>query len=197
MSGSPFDGSDLFSKQTFAGLTLAGPEPRNARFEECRFVDCKISGSAFRVGSFLQCAFENCDLSNWNIEGLRFVEVLFKGSKLVGFDWSRVKPDPLTAVNFEDCALDYSDFARFRLKDARLTRCSVREVNFERVDLTSSDCRDSDFSGSTFSNTNLTKADFRGARGYAIDARGNRIKGAKFSLPDALNLLQALEVVVE
>lgn len=197
MTDDPFAERDVFSEETFSGLTLAGPEPRSRRFEECRFVECKISGSAFRVGSFLHCVFENCDLSNWQVEGLRFINVRFKGSKLVGFDWTRVKPDPLTSVNFEDCALDYSDFSRFRLKDGLLKGCSVREVNFERTDLTGADCRDSDFTGSAFSNTNLTKADFRGARGYGIDARTNRLKGAKFSLPDALGLLEALEVVVE
>ena len=193
----PFGARDVFSEETFSGLTLAGPEPRNRRFEDCRFVDCRISGSAFRVGSFLHCSFESSDLSNWDVEGLRFVDVRFKSSKLIGFIWTSVKPDPLTSVGFVECALDYSDFSRFRLKDGMLKGCSVREVNFERADLQGVDCRDSDFSGSTFSNTNLTKADFRGARGYGIDARTNRLKGAKFSLPDALGLLEALEVKVE
>ena len=197
MNDDPFAGRDLFNQETFVGLNLAGPEPRGRRFEDCRFVDCRFSGTAFRVGSFLQCSFENCDLSNWQVEGLRFVEVSFKASKLVGFHWDSVKPDPLTSVSFEDCALDYSDFSRFRLKDSRLKGCSVREVNFERADMTGVDGRDSDFSGSIFSNTNLTKADFRGARGYAIDARTNRLKGARFSLPDALGLLEVLEIKVE
>jgi uncharacterized protein YjbI with pentapeptide repeats len=197
MSDDPFAGRDLFSQEIFSGLTLGGPEPRNCRFEECRFVDCRITGNAFRVGSFLHCSFEGCDLSNWLVEGLRFVEVRFKASKLVGFQWATVKPDPLTMVRFEDCALDYSDFSRFRLKDGFLKGCSVREANFERTDLSGADCRDSDFSGSTFSDTNLQKADLRGARGYGIDARRNRLKGARFSLPDALGLLEALEVKVE
>jgi uncharacterized protein YjbI with pentapeptide repeats len=103
----------------------------------------------------------------------------------------------LTTVHFEDCALDYSDFSRFRLKNSVLKACSIREANFERADLSGADCRDSDFTGSTFSDTNLEKADFRGARGYGIDARRNRLKGAKFSLPDALGLLVALEIKVE
>ena len=193
----PFAGRDLFSAETFRGLTIDGPEPRGRRFEDCRFVECRITAGAFRLGSFLHCSFEGCDLSNWQVEGIRFVEVRFKASKLVGVQWSGVKPDALTSVRFEDCTLDYSDFSRFRLKDGLLKGCSVREVNFERADLSGADCGDSDFTGSTFNETNLQKADFRGARGYAIDARTNRLKGAGFSLPDALGLLEILEVKVE
>ncbi len=197
MTTDPFGDIEVFSEQTFSGLTLAGQEPRGRRFEDCRFVDCRISASAFRVSSFLHCSFEGCDLSNWLIEGLRFVDVGFKASKLVGLDWTRVRPDPLTSVNFDDCVLDYSDFTRFRLKAARLKACSAREVNFERTDLAGADCRDSDFSGSTFRETNLTKADLRGAHGYGIDARTNRVKGMKVSLPDGLNLLASMEIVIE
>ncbi len=197
MTEDPFGGREVCSQEAFSGLILAGPEPRNRRFEECRFVDCRISASALRAGSFLRCSFEGCDLSGWNIEGLRFVDVAFKGSKLVGFQWSSVKPDPLTSVRFEDCMLDYADFSRFQLKNGLLKACSLHEANFERSELQGADCRDSDFTGSTFISTNLEKADFRGARGYAIDARSNRIKGARFSLPDALGLLEALEVKVE
>lgn len=197
MTTDPFAGRDLFSEETFSGLSLSGPEPRSRHFEDCRFVECRITERAFRVGSFLHCVFENCDLSNWQIEGLRFVDVRFKSSKLVGLDWTSVKSDPLTSVGFEDCALDYADFSRFRLKDGLLKSCSVRDVNFSRTDLSGADCRDSDFTGSTFDETNLQKADLRGARGYGIDARRNRVKGARFSLPDALGLLEALEVKVE
>ena len=45
--------------------------------------------------------------------------------------------------------------------------------------------------------TTLTGADFRGARGYVIDPRRNRVARAKFSMPDAVGLLHALDVVID
>lgn len=40
-------------------------------------------------------------------------------------------------------------------------------------------------------------ADFRGAVEYIIDIKSNRLKGAKFSFPEVVNLLGALEIVID
>jgi fluoroquinolone resistance protein len=58
------------------------------------------------------------------------------------------------------------------------------------------DCRMTDFLNSTFSKTNLTKADFSKAKNYAIDYRINILTQAKFSLPEAVALLELLEIVI-
>ncbi len=192
-----FSSADRFSEQSFAKLTLSSPDPAGRRFEDCRFVDCQFSGPALRGAAFLNCAFQGCDCSNWDVTGLRFVGVLFEGSKLVGIDWTKTNRDPLTAFNFEECLLDYGDFSRLKLPKLKLVRCSVKGVNFERTSMLGADCRGSDFSESVFSETELTKADFRDARGYALDPRTNKVKAARFSAPEALNLLAAMEVIIE
>lgn len=39
-----------------------------------------------------------------------------------------------------------------------------------------------------------TKADFRDAIGYKVDILGSRLKDARFSLPEAVNLLADLKI---
>jgi len=56
--------------------------------------------------------------------------------------------------------------------------------------------RGSDLEGSLFHKTGLERADFSGARAYAIDPTANRIKKAKFSYPEVLTLLAPFEIVV-
>jgi hypothetical protein len=48
-----------------------------------------------------------------------------------------------------------------------------------------------------FLHTNLSGANFVGAKGYAIDLTANKAKKAKFSYPEAMSLLSALDVIVE
>jgi hypothetical protein len=52
-------------------------------------------------------------------------------------------------------------------------------------------------SGATFENTNLEKADFRTSFNYSIDPEINRIKKAKFALPEVLGLLNKYDLVIE
>ena len=192
-----FDQRDIYSEETFTGLDLLGPEPRGRRFDACRFVECRITGTAFRTCAFTECVFEGCDLSNWNVEGLRMVEVSFNRCKLIGVAPGGLKPDPMTSFRFEECVLDYCNLARLKLPKLKMTRCSAREANFERAALSRADLRGTDFSGAIFDQTNLSGADLREARGYAIDPRTNTLKGARLSLPEALNLLTVLEVKLE
>ena len=44
-----------------------------------------------------------------------------------------------------------------------------------------------------FYQCDLRKADFRDATGYKVDILGSRLKDAKFSLPEAVNLLADLK----
>lgn len=45
-----------------------------------------------------------------------------------------------------------------------------------------------------FYQCDLRKADFRDATGYKVDILGSRLKDARFSLPEAVNLLADLKI---
>jgi uncharacterized protein YjbI with pentapeptide repeats len=82
------------------------------------------------------------------------------------------------------------------MKSVILRKCIAREASFEEADLTGADCQETDFSGSRFNLTNLTEADFRGAFNYTISPPDNTLKKTKFSLPEAMSLLHALDIVL-
>lgn len=44
---------------------------------------------------------------------------------------------------------------------------------------------------------NMPKADFRGARGYAIDIKNNNLEGAKFSYPEVVSLLSSIDIIID
>ena len=79
----------------------------------------------------------------------------------------------------------------------KIINCEAKEVDFIETDLTGGVFTGTDFEGSRFFKTNLTNADFKGARNYMIDARNNTLKKTKFSLPEALSLLNGLDIIIE
>ncbi len=62
--------------------------------------------------------------------------------------------------------------------------------------LPGSDFSGTDLAGSLFNATDLSGADLSAARNYAISPAANRLKGAKFSLPEAMALLYCLDIKV-
>jgi uncharacterized protein YjbI with pentapeptide repeats len=83
------------------------------------------------------------------------------------------------------------------LSKAVITDCLAKEATFAETNLTEANCTHTDFTDSRFIRTNLTRADFRGARNYAIAADQNTLKQAKFSLPEAVALLHGLDIILE
>ena len=71
----------------------------------------------------------------------------------------------------------------------RFADLSFVEETFEDCDFT--DCV---FVDCSFAKCDLRKADFRDAIGYKVDILGSRLKDARFSLPEAVNLLADLKI---
>ena len=72
----------------------------------------------------------------------------------------------------------------------------MHEVDLSACDMVGSVLDDCDMAGATFDNTNIEKADLRTAINYTIDPNANRIKNAKFSLPEAVGLLYKFDIEV-
>jgi uncharacterized protein YjbI with pentapeptide repeats len=70
-------------------------------------------------------------------------------------------------------------FRASQLLAVDFTACDVSQSTFDNCDL----------QHATFDNTNLEKADLRTAFNYHIDPENNRLKKAKFSLPEVIGLL--------
>ena len=70
------------------------------------------------------------------------------------------------------------------LNECRFVRCEMQMVNFMGTELHETE----------FYQCDLRKADFRDATGDKVDILGSRLKDAKFSLPEAMNLLADLKI---
>jgi uncharacterized protein YjbI with pentapeptide repeats len=55
---------------------------------------------------------------------------------------------------------------------------------------------ESNLLGTIFHNCDLSRADFSSATCYDIDPLTNKIKKAKFSLPEALGLLRGFDITI-
>ncbi len=53
------------------------------------------------------------------------------------------------------------------------------------------------FYNCVFTNCDFTKADFSHAKNYSINPLINKIKNAKFAMPDAIRLLASFEVKID
>jgi fluoroquinolone resistance protein len=124
------------------------------------------------------------------------IQAAFKHSKIEGVNFFTAKKS-LLSVNFESCLIRHSSFAELKLPKIKFTGCELQNVDFSDADLTSADFSNTTFVDCVFRNTNLSKADFRYASGFFIDPTQNKLKGARFSSPDVLNLLAGLEIVIE
>ena len=168
---------------------------REIEFEECEFVDCSFVQCKFEKCSFITCTFQSSMLSAIVPTDSRFVDVRFNKCKVIGFDWT--KAHHIQDIHFTDCQLNYSNFRMLKLPKMEMSDCEAKELDFTETHLTEANLCGTDFERSIFLKTILTKANFTGAKNYSIDARNNTIRKAKFSLPEALSLLDCFDVVIE
>ena len=120
----------------------------------------------------------------------------FLNSKILGVDFGDCH-DFLLEMYFENCDLTLSSFYGLTLKNRRFVSCKLQEVDFTNADLSASVFDNCDLHKALFENTNLEKADFRTARHYSIDPELNRIKKAKFSIPDVVGLLDRYDLSIQ
>jgi len=188
---------DTFENQTFTRLAFAGEPIRGREFQQCHFAHCSFREASLQKCRFNQCTFQDCDLSLVNLDGCTFRNTQFTTCKLIGVDWTVAKwpkfsqPSP---IHFQTCTLDYASFRGLRLPKIRFCECILREVDFSGADLSEADFERAVLSRSQFSQTNLTRANFVGASEYSLNPTLNILTQAMFSLPEALALLEGLEI---
>ncbi len=82
------------------------------------------------------------------------------------------------------------------MKQTSFFSSTLRECNFADTCLIEADFKNTDLSLTTFHNCDLSKANFSGSKNYTIDIRANKVKKAKFSLPEAIALLLGFEIEI-
>lgn len=189
-----FDNNNYYHKK-FKKLNLTKQIIKDLEFEECQFFDCSFVDCKLERCRFYNCKFEDSMLSAIIPTDSLFVEVKFVKSKVIGFDWT--KTENIQEISFTNCQINYSNFRLLKLPKLIMTDCEAKEVDFTETNLAEGNFQETDFEKTIFFKTILTKADFRGATNYYIDARLNNIKKAYFSLPEALALLNSLDIIID
>ncbi len=186
---------DGYYKAKFAKLSLESADVQSKIFEECEFSGCNFISCKFKKCKFINCSFNDCIISDMVPFNCRFNEVKFAGCKVIGVDWT--KAEYLKELYFSNCQINYSNFRMLKIPKTRIIACEAKEVDFTEADLSQADFQRTDFEKSLFFKTNLSQADFRGAKNYYIDVHNNIIKKARFSLPDAMALLKSLDIFID
>jgi len=179
-----------FDKEQFS----LHPLPKG-EYEDCHFINCDFSETDLGGSSFAGCTFTSCNLSMVKLAKTAFRDVHFKGCKMLGLHFETCNPFGMS-MHFEDCQLDHSSFYQVKMPGTRFRKVQLREADLTEADLSGSVFDDCDLSGATFDHSNLEKADLRGARQYSIDPEINKIRKAKFSMPDVVGLLHKYGIVI-
>ncbi|MBP3963944.1 pentapeptide repeat-containing protein [Paenibacillus lignilyticus] len=194
-----FTESEYFDEQ-FKDIQFSKEEVVAVHFYDCTFTNCEFSETVFDECKFTGCTFIHCDLNLMKVANSKFSQVYFMQSKLVGVNWTEAEWPRITVpslLKFEECTLNHSTFIGVALPQSTIMNCSVKDVDFREADLTKANLRGSDFTESVFGETNLSGADLSHASNYQIDPSQNRIRQAKFMLPEALNLLYCMDIVID
>jgi uncharacterized protein YjbI with pentapeptide repeats len=185
----------VFRKEILHDVELNGSEFYDCKFTQCSFVESRISEC-----KIISCSFEGCDLSLLQVPLSRFSGVRFRDTKLVGVNWALAdwpETDIGEPLKFLKCVLNHATFIGLKLPGIWFLDCIATDVDFREADLSSADFSGTDLSKSVFGNTDLSKANLSKAYNYHIDASQNKLKGTRFSLPEAMSLLYSLEIILE
>jgi uncharacterized protein YjbI with pentapeptide repeats len=192
---SSFERGREFQDETFEALDCRDAVLDGKELEGCRFVGAQLAGARLSRCKLIDCSFDGCDLSNVALPVSILRGVTFVDSKLIGVDWTALQA--ASHLIFRRCVLNLGNFSGMDLRRCVFDSCVARELELAHANLSEADCRGSDFAGSVFLHTNLTKCDLRGARSYAIRPLDNVLKRAKFSMPEATSLLHGLDIVLD
>jgi len=197
--GRPIQSKGTYAEEAFEQVRLEQNDVVSAEFRECSFVRCCFSESALRACVFDECVFVECDLSLVKLPHSVFSSTRFEDSKIIGVNWTEARwPTSrlLVPVRFEKCIINHSTFLGLDLKGVRFTECTAKDVDFREANLSKSDFSGTDLTGAQFGSTNLTGANLQSARNYRIVPAENTLKGARFSLPEAMSLLSGLDIEI-
>ena len=100
-------------------------------------------------------------------------------------------------LEFTNCQINYSNFRLLKLPRIKIIDCEAKEVDFIATDLSGGIFKNTNFENSQFFKTNISGADFSCAKNYTIDVNNNILKKTRFSMPEALALLNGLDIILE
>lgn len=168
-------------------------------FSDSEFINCTFENQDLQNFNlinvkFRECRFLKCNLSNVKLNGARLSDVKFKDCKAIGVNWCATSQ--LLDISFSHTLLNYSIFQGMNLTHLKIQNSQCQEVDFSGSNLQKADLSNCNFEGASFNEADLREADLRNSTGYFIDPTFTKLKGAKLSLPEAVEIIRALGIIV-
>jgi len=186
---------NYYEEKEFSSLALQDLDLTDVEFFKCEFKSIIMIKGKLSACRFENCTFISSDLSLLSIQDCSFTDVEFVNCKLLGIDWTKICL-PIK-IGFAGCKMNDSVFYGMDLRNIQMVSCEVRNVDFEKCNLSKSNLKSSDFLNSTFAGANLSFADLSDAKNYSINPTQSNIKKAKFSLPEVLTLLDTWGIQID
>lgn len=165
-------------------------------YEACEFIHCDFANTNLSETKFIDCTFASCNLSLAQLIKTAFQDAVFNDCKLLGLRFDQCSGFGLS-FRFENCQLNHSSFFGTKIRGTVFNNTALQEVDFTDTDLTSAVFYRCDLLKALFENTTLHKADFRDSFNYSINPETNRLKGALFSLPEVIGLLDKYGIKID
>ncbi len=177
-------------EETFSGLTLV----------DCTFTDCTFEHCLLTRCTLTECRFINCRISEITSEYSQVKFLSLDNCSLTSVNWGLLLPsggfgDPLEKLG--GCRLKYNFFTGMDLRSFLFAGSSFSGCMFSECNLTEGNFQGCELIETEFFRCNLSGADFRQAQGYKVDVPSCVMKDARFSLPEASNLLYSLGIQLE
>lgn len=185
-------------QESFEGLNLCGERIEGMEFVDCTFQRCVLEEMTLRNCRFTDCTFMDCRIANPTIEHTLMTGSRFVRCGLMGVAWKNFSSGYLLPVErFTDCQLRYHHFLDMELGKFDFSGSTVRDSMFADCRLRESCFSGCSLQGTEFFRCDLSGADFRHASGYTVDLEGCTLRGARFSFPEVVDLLNGLDIVIE
>lgn len=185
-----------FEEVTFTKEKFGSEDLRHKYFANCVFEQCDLSRADLSNTKFHDCVFKSCNFGLAKIDNSRWQNVRFIDSKLVGLDFTKCNTQ-LFSVLCTRSLLESCNFSGLNLSNCQFNEATLRNCHFSECNLQGVDFRKSSLKGTIFHKTDLRKCDFRESTGYHIDPTTNKVNGAKFSMPEAQSITEALGIIIE
>jgi uncharacterized protein YjbI with pentapeptide repeats len=160
--GAELTGGSTADGLRFAGLQLTG-DATGARFLECVFSDCDLTGVVFDRARLTSCLLTDLRTPAWSLVDATLLDVVAVGGR---FGALTAHGAELTRVGLEAAKVDFLNLRAATLVDVTLTGCTIGEL-----DLSGADLRDVRLVDCTVGSLVL-----EGARNRAVDLRGAEVE---------------------
>lgn len=186
--------NETIAAETLTG-SLRGEEYADCTFTRCRWQDLRVENCSFANCTFAGCQWSGVVFSFSQMREGRFTGCAFRGIAWGGLQGKSALARPLAAA--ENCMFQYNDFSGMALAGFDFSSCQFRDCRFDSCRLTGADFNGVRLGESQFTRCTLDRADFRDAQGYVIAPADNTLKGARFSFPDVVRLLDGTGIKIE